>query len=220
MFVCTRCSWCKIDIQIYLIRCRHCRRRRHSWSRLPKSVAIALKPIRSYVVAIYCGCCMCLCVRIRFRSMDVQMVVLMHIALCHLLGWHCQLYPIYTAFLCLCLYLCLHSLWYAVVLWKWALTQCIEHFILRWTVEFSITDTIYMSHPHTQRHTQTHCRLHLEYWLYMILFKCLKWIFDVKCQRNRNLLSAFRKRICNDALHCATHRHYTYTHTFKYIYIF
>lgn len=99
------------------------------------------------------------------------MVVLMHIALCHLLGWHCQLYPIYTAFLCLCLYLCLYSLWYAVVLWKWALTQCIEHFILRWTVEFSITDTIHMSHPHTQRHTHRHiavCILNIGFtWFYL-----------------------------------------------------
>lgn len=147
MFVCTRCSWCKIDIQIYLIRCRRCRRRRHRRhrrSRLPKSVAIALKPIRTWVVAIYCGCYVCVCVWIRFRSMDVQMVVLMHIALCHLLGWHCQLYPIYTAFLCLsaCICVCIHfgmpsisenehwlsilNILYCVERWNFLLqTQCI-----------------------------------------------------------------------------------------------
>lgn len=95
-----------------------------------------------------------------------------------------------------------------------------------WTFYIALNDGIfhyrhnsYVPSTYTETHTQTHCRLHLEYWLYMILFKCLKWIFDVKCQRNRNLLSAFRKRICNDALHCATHRHYTHIHTFIYIYI-
>lgn len=176
------------------------------------------------------GCCnllcVCVCVWIRFRSMDVQMVVLMHIALCHLLGWHCQLYPIYTAFLCLCLYLCLYSLWYAVDLWKWALTQCIEHFILRWTMEFSITDTIHMSHPHTQSHTHTQrhiavCILNIGFtWFYLNASNEFSMSnaneIEIYCLRFE---SAFAMMRCI-VLHTAIIHIYIHSYTFIYIYIY
>lgn len=68
---------------------------------------------------------------------------------------------------------------------------CLILCVHSWVVEFS---------RHRQLDRQTNNSYVLIYfrshWIqnigfYMNSFECLKWIFDVKCQRNRNLLSAF-----------------------------
>lgn len=138
------------------------------------------------------------------------MVVLMHIVLFHLYGWHCQLHPIYTAFLRLgvvyrCVMCC--AVRCGVVFLADTLVfgmlsgpppqnerhseKLFKHSPFE-TVEFSDT------HRQPDRHIQFIRASHnsVECWIRnigftWIPFKCYEWIFDVKCQRNRNLLSAF-----------------------------
>lgn len=134
------------------------------------------------------------------------MVMLMHIVLCHLFGWHCQLHSIYTAFLhlvcvCVCVALGLHVNSHVFV------CVCVfvsAHLVWKWTVKcstFCYVGTVAFSTSRDTIHTCIRLTANAKYWLYMHSFKCRKWISDVKCQRNRNLLSALSSSaFCNDAM--------------------
>lgn len=105
--------------------------------------------------------CTCILLWIWLRSINVRMVGLMHFVLRHLFGWHCQLHPIYTAFLHLML-----------------LLLCKETIPCMCLVHRNNPEMYCMEQKNVQLSgtTRSIC-------LYMNPFKCLKWIFDVRCQQ-------------------------------------